>query len=44
VPFDLHIYEKGRHGLGLDAKPPFTNAHPWTVDCRYWLKQRGFAK
>lgn len=44
VPFDLHVYEKGRHGLGLGDQPPFTNAHPWTADCRFWLKQRGFAK
>jgi acetyl esterase/lipase len=36
VPFDLHIYEKGRHGIGL------ANGHPWTKDCLFWLKQRGF--
>lgn len=38
VPFDLHIYEKGRHGIGLG------NGHPWTTDCLFWLKQRGFTK
>jgi len=42
VPFDLHIYQKGRHGLGLDDKPPFTHPHPWTGDCLFWLKQHGF--
>ena len=42
VPFDLHIYQKGRHGLGLDDKPPFANPHPWTADCLFWLKQQGF--
>lgn len=38
VPFDLHIYEKGRHGIGL------ANGHPWTKDCLYWLQQRGFVR
>lgn len=40
VPFDLHIYEKGRHGLGLRANDPA--APPWDADCVYWLRQRGF--
>jgi acetyl esterase/lipase len=44
VPFDLHIYQKGRHGLGLADKPPFANLHPWAADCRFWLKQQGFVK
>ncbi len=38
VSFDLHIYEKGRHGLGL------ANGHPWTHDCLFFLKQHGFVK
>ena len=43
VPFDLHVYEHGGHGMGLgDDTPPFKNAHPWTNDLAYWLKQRGF--
>lgn len=44
VPFDLHIYQKGRHGIGLNDKPPFANAHPWAADCVFWLKERGFVK
>src|SRR5687768_12928796 len=32
VSFDLHIYEKGRHGIGLADKAPYTNAHPWSRD------------
>ncbi|HTY86390.1 MAG TPA: alpha/beta hydrolase [Candidatus Acidoferrum sp.] len=44
VPFDLHIYQKGRHGLGLNNQPPFTNPHPWANDCLFWLKQQGFVK
>jgi len=42
VPFDLHIYERGRHGIGLADKPPFANAHPWSKDLVFWLKGRGF--
>jgi acetyl esterase/lipase len=42
VPFDLHIYQKGRHGLGLADKPPFAHPHPWAADCLFWLKQQGF--
>jgi acetyl esterase/lipase len=44
VPFDLHVYEHGRHGIGLQAKPPFENAHPWARDLAFWLKARGFAR
>jgi len=45
VPFDLHIYQKGRHGIGLAAKPPaFENPHPWAVDLIFWLKVQGFVK
>jgi acetyl esterase/lipase len=45
VPFDLHVYQKGPHGLGLgtrDWNPE--QRHPWTGDCIYWLKAQGFAK
>lgn len=38
VPVELHIYEHGRHGLGLGDKPPFHNVHPWTSDLLRWLK------
>jgi acetyl esterase/lipase len=41
VPFDFHVYEKGRHGIGLNDKPPFANAHPWSRDLVFWLKTRG---
>lgn len=34
VPFELHIYERGRHGLGLGA--PFS----WGVDCLRWIAER----
>jgi len=42
VPFDLHIYEKGGHGMGLKDKPPFAHPHPWANDCLFWLKEQGF--
>jgi acetyl esterase/lipase len=44
VPFDLHVYQKGRHGIGLADKPPFTNPHPWAKDLIFWLKEQGFVK
>lgn len=36
VPFDLHIYERGKHGIGLG------DGHPWANDCLFWFKARGF--
>jgi hypothetical protein len=44
VPFALHIYEKGRHGIGLNDKSPFTHPHPWAADCLFWLAGRHFTK
>jgi acetyl esterase/lipase len=44
VPFDLHVYQQGRHGLGLNDKPPFANPHPWARDLVFWLKAQGFVK
>ena len=48
VAFDLHIYEKGPHGMGLGFKvySPYEpeKLHPWTRDCLFWLKQQNFAK
>jgi len=42
VSFDLHVYEKGRHGIGLADKAPYANAHPWSKDLVFWLKGHGF--
>jgi len=45
VPFDLHIYAKGGHGIGLGAaeyEP--AKFHPWVRECERWLKEQGFAK
>jgi acetyl esterase/lipase len=44
VPFELHVYQHGRHGIGLGSSV-FDPAklHPWTADCLRWLKEQGFA-
>ena len=44
VPFALHIYEKGGHGMGLKDKPPFAHPHPWAGDCLFWLNEQNFTK
>jgi acetyl esterase/lipase len=33
VPFELHLYQRGAHGLGLGA--PFA----WAAECRRWLAE-----
>jgi acetyl esterase/lipase len=45
VNFDLHIYQKGAHGIGLGSHD-YNRAkwHPWTQDCVFWLKTQGFAR
>ncbi len=43
VPFDLHLYEKGKHGIGLGNKVfDAEKVHPWTRACADWMQQRGF--
>jgi acetyl esterase/lipase len=43
VPFDLHIYQKGEHGIGLGSGEwDPAKRHPWTADLLYWLKAQGF--
>jgi acetyl esterase/lipase len=45
VPFALHIYENGGHGMGLGNKnQPNGPLHPWTSDCLFWLKLHRFVK
>jgi acetyl esterase/lipase len=36
VPFDLHVYQNGPHGIGT------ANGHPWTKDCLFWLRENRF--
>lgn len=40
VPFELHSYESGRHGLGLAEDQPET--HTWTRLCELWLRKQGW--
>ena len=48
VPFELHIFEKGQHGLGLGKGskwhniPPEPSFEAWPALCATWLKSRGF--
>jgi acetyl esterase/lipase len=43
VPFALHIYPKGGHGMGLgSAQWDPGSRHPWTNDCALWLKEQGY--
>jgi len=42
VPFALHVFENGGHGLGLASKSPYKDAHPWVGDLLYWLHTRKF--
>lgn len=40
VPFALHIYEQGAHGLGLGR--PDRPAPPWASQLLYWFGERKF--
>jgi acetyl esterase/lipase len=42
VPYELHVYEHGRHGVGL---APYDNAlNTWPKLLENWLRLRGFIK
>ena len=41
VPFELHVFPEGRHGLGLALDDP--RVREWTGLCAAWLGERGFA-
>lgn len=45
VPYDLHLYQKGPHGIGLSSAHngvPAGDVHPWAKDVLFWLEQNGF--
>lgn len=50
VPFSLHIYHKGPHGMGLGTRNYNPNANPpmallpWTIELELWLKTEHFAR
>jgi acetyl esterase/lipase len=41
VPAELHVYEKGPHGVGL--RPGFGPVSGWPKICEQWLRLRGLA-
>jgi acetyl esterase/lipase len=40
VPYELHVYEHGRHGVGLASNDPALNTWPGLLE--NWLRARGF--
>lgn len=42
VPAELHIYEKGNHGVGLAQKDPVLSSWPGRLEA--WLEARGLLK
>jgi acetyl esterase/lipase len=40
VPHEIHVYEQGRHGLGLALEDP--HVATWSQLCGEWLKNLGF--
>lgn len=40
IPFELHIFQSGRHGLGLAMDEP--DVASWTMTCETWLRKQGF--
>ncbi|AIQ48382.1 esterase [Paenibacillus sp. FSL R7-0273] len=42
IPFDLHVYAHGEHGLGLAEEEPHTRS--WTNACASWLQMNGYTK
>jgi acetyl esterase/lipase len=44
IPFDLHIYQHGPHGLGMQDSYPFAHPHPWVGDMEHWLVVNGWLK
>ena len=42
IHFELHIYEKGPHGLGLGKGDAPGGYHRWTSDLQAWLGERGW--
>lgn len=42
VPAELHIFQRGRHGVGLASDIP--GARKWPMLCEEWLRVRGILK
>lgn len=45
VPFEMHVYPHGKHGIGLGSREWNPAArHDWTRRCETWLKTQGFIR
>ncbi len=45
VPFEIHVYQHGAHGLGLGTKSDEpSHMHPWVHECERWMRERSFIK
>jgi acetyl esterase/lipase len=45
VPFEVHIYQHGAHGMGLGTNSATqTHMHEWTQECQRGLREQGFGK
>jgi hypothetical protein len=42
IPFEMHIYEHGRHGVGLATNDAIL--HTWTDRCAAWLGTKKFGR
>jgi acetyl esterase/lipase len=42
VPFEVHLYERGRHGFAMGDGDPALSS--WPGRCADWLRLRGFAR
>ena len=42
VPAEMHIYEKGKHGVGLAKNDPVLGT--WPARCAAWMEVRGLLK
>lgn len=42
IPAELHIYEKGGHGFGMNSRPNATGPTDWQGRAVDWLRQRGY--
>lgn len=39
IPFELHVFPEGRHGLGLGVDPDVPEIQVWPKLCATWLKK-----
>jgi dipeptidyl aminopeptidase/acylaminoacyl peptidase len=42
VPYEMHLFEHGRHGVGLAQDDP--SLRTWTTLCENWMRAHGFCK